>query len=183
MRRFRRNAPQLSRTGHGCHAPGTDVTHAPRMSRARHDPEKTACVTVFPDYWVSVAPRVSFDYRQLFESFEQNPQGAAPTPENPIADRSNNANDPDCPRERRHVHRSRTAAHPQRRGLSHLLVMRRTKHSPSPPRKRQAAVYDAKSRVEPSAAFRNTRHRGGNVTCNGRPGGKRGACVRSVTRA
>jgi hypothetical protein len=89
-------------------AVGSERLIAPR-------PGENAPVTVFPDYGVSVAPRVSFDSRELFEVFEQNPQAAAPPPDNLIADGPNTANDPNRP-------------DPPRRGLSHALVARRTNH-------------------------------------------------------
>src|SRR5580692_1223661 len=43
-------------------------------------PRENPSVTVLPDYGVSVASRVSFDSRQLFDIFEQNPQAAPPPP-------------------------------------------------------------------------------------------------------
>ena len=63
-------------------------------------------VRVFPDYGVSVAPTASFDYRQLFEIFDQNPQTATPTPDNLIADAPNTANDATGQAKVPSVHRS-----------------------------------------------------------------------------
>src|ERR1700683_1138677 len=58
------------------------------LTRDAPRPGKNVSVTVFPDYGVSVAPTASFDHRQLFEIFDQNPQAAGPTPGGPTPARA-----------------------------------------------------------------------------------------------